>query len=111
MPVFPTQSAHRILRRANQAAQENQLPGSVTIGGIAFACSLSIGPFEPKLLDDGINYRNGQDVKFTIDKSNLPAAPAPRSDVTIEGIVYRLIHSGQQTPTATAWHFVARRFA
>lgn len=110
MPVLPSAAALSKARQMHQAALEAFHPGTVTIGGVAFAVALHIGPFEPKLLDDGINFRIGQDATFTISKEALPAAPEPKSDVTILGNVFRVVDGGNQGENETAWRVTARRY-
>lgn len=110
MPVLPTQPAFRLSRLMHQSAMQAQAPGEVTIGGTRYVCAVVLGSVEPKMLEDGINYRNGQDATFSIAKSALATAPTPRAEVTIGTLTFRIVHATGQNDYDQAWHITARRF-
>lgn len=111
MPSIPSAAKHRAALDLHNAALRPFQPGVVTIAGAVFSAVLTIGEFEPKLLEDGINYREAQDAQFDVLKSALPTAPVPNSEVTIKGEVFRVVNSGSQDDYDPAWHITARRFA
>ena len=110
MPAFATAAAHRTLRTGRQLAAENLLPDSIIIGSKIYACAVTLGAITEKLAADGINFRMGQDASIYIQKTILATAPAVRTEITINGLVFRVVDSGPQSDVETAWHITARRF-
>lgn len=95
----------------HQQALVAVFPGTVSINGVKFDVALSTGAWEPKLLDDGINYRVGRDATFSVAKESLPDAPAPRTAVIIGAEEYRVVSVDGDDEYEPAWHITARRFA
>lgn len=111
MPSIPSDAAYSAARLLHQQAVEAETPGKVIISGKTYTAAVTLGEWEPKLQDDGINFRKGQDAQFDVRKSLLPVAPEPKTEVTIDGIVFRIVHSGPQDKWDPVWHITARRYA
>lgn len=107
----PRAAALRAARQRHQQELEAFHPGEVTIGDDVYTCAQSTGPWEPKPLDDGINYREGQDLVVMLSKSKLPVAPEPKTLITVDDQEFRIVHVENPDEFETSWRILARRFA
>jgi len=107
VPLLPSAAAHATLRRSGQAAAENFIPGTVTIGGAEFAAAVTMDPVMPELEAGGNKLM--QWLHIRLSKDVLTAAPAHMAEVLYQGLTFTLRRVSGHEDAKTAWLLDCKR--
>lgn len=102
--------AHKAGKTRHQKAMEAHYPGTITIGGTAYAGAVQIGGVEQRQSANGSGFTPVQILSASVFKSLLPTPPASRSMITVNAQDWRVDQVAGDDACEVAWQITAVRF-
>ena len=106
---MPPRSAHREARSRHQEGLENQDPGTLTINGREFTCSVIKSDIRPETDPLTMVTSTIQTAVVHVRRSLLPQCPGTGARMLLDGLEWFVEALGEQNTTDVTWKLSLKR--